>query len=67
MCPTNIAETRTTLKIHENVFCLIWKSHGISFDRAIKEVKDNFKVIDIVISDKHIKSFVNYEKEPEKV
>ena len=57
---------KTTLKIYENQFCLIWKSDGISFDRAIKELKDNFRVVDNVICDKHVKILIKYEYEPEK-
>ena len=53
--------------IYNNHFCLIWKSDGISFDKALKELKDNFKVVDIVISDKHVKSFIKYEYNPKKV
>ena len=34
---------------------------------AIKELKDNFKVVDNVISDKHVKSFIKYEYDPAKV
>ena len=56
-CPRNIAERNTALKTHENHFCSIWKSDCISFDKAIKELKDNFKVINIIISDKHVKIF----------
>ena len=51
----------------KNNFCLIWKSNDFSFNQAIKEIKDNFKAIDNVISDKHIKSFIKYEYKPEKV
>ena len=43
--------------IYKNNFCLIWKPDGISFDKAIKEIKDNFKVVDNVASDEHVKSF----------
>ena len=43
------------------------KSDGISFDKAIKEIKDNFEVVDNVISDKHVKSFINYEYNPRKL
>ena len=50
-----------------NHFCLLWKSDGISFDKAIKELKDIFKVIFNVISDKHVKNFLKYEYEPKKV
>ena len=54
--------------IDDNHFCLIWKSNGISFNQVIEnELKPNFKVVDIVISDKHIKSSIKYEYNPKKV
>ena len=67
VCPRNITQRNTALKIHNNHFCLIWKSDGVSFDRAIRELKDNFRVVDNVISDKHVKSFIKYEYKPKKV
>ena len=63
----NTAQRNTTVKINENHFCLIWKSDGISFDKAIKELKYNFKVVDNVVSDKHGKSYIKYEYNPKKV
>ena len=62
--PPNITQRDTSLKIHENNFCLIWKSDRVSFDRAIKELKDNFKFVDNFISDKHVKSFIKNEYNP---
>ena len=59
--PRNITQRNISLFIYNNNFCLIWKSDAISFDKAIKELKDNFKVVYNVISDKHVKSFVKYE------
>ena len=64
--PRNITQRNTSLFIYKNHFFLIWKSDGISFDKAIKELKDNFKVVDNVISDKHVKSFIKYEYNPKK-
>ena len=64
--PGNITQ-RNTLKTHENHFCLIWKSDGISFNKAIKEVKDISKVVDIIISDKHVEKFFKHEHNPKKV
>ena len=61
VCPRNITQRNTALKIHNNHFCLIWKSDGVSFVGAIKDLKDNFKVVDNVISDKHVKSCIKYE------
>ena len=62
--PRNLTQRNTSFFIHNNPFCLIWKSNGISFEKAIKELKDNFKVVDKVISDKHVKKFIKYEYNP---
>ena len=55
VCPRNITQRNIALRIQNIKFCLIWKSDGVNFDKAIKELKDNFKVVDNVISDKHVK------------
>ena len=65
--PRNLTQRNTSLFIYNNHFCLIWKSDGVSFEKAIKELKDNFKVVDNVISNKHVKSFIKYEYNPKKV
>ena len=66
--PRNITQRNTALKIHNNHFCLIWKSDKVSFNQVIEdELKPNFKVIDNVVSDKHVKSFIKYEYNPKKV
>ena len=65
--PRNLNQRDTSLFIYNIHFCSIWKSDGISFDKAIKELKDNFKVVDNVISDKHVESFIKYEYNPKKV
>ena len=67
VCPSNITQRNIALKTHNNHFCLIWKSVGVSFDKAIPELKQNFKVVDNVISDKHVKSYIKYEYKPKKV
>ena len=65
--PRNITERNVALKIHNNQFCLIWNSQNNSFDQAIEnELKPNFKFVDNVISDKHVKSYFNYEYKPKK-
>ena len=64
--PRNLTQRNTSLFIYNNHFCLICKSKGFSFDKAIKESKDNFKVVDNVVSDKHVKSFIDYEYNPKK-
>ena len=34
--PRSITQRDVALKIHNNHFCLIWKSDGNSFNKAIK-------------------------------
>ena len=66
--PRNITQRNTALKIHNSHFCLIWKSDNVSFNQVIEnELKPNFKIVDNVISDKHVKSFIKYEYNPKKV
>ena len=62
--PRNLTQRDTSLYIYNNHFSLIWKSNGMSFNQAIKELEDNFKVVDNVISDKHVKSFIKDEYNP---
>ena len=62
--PRNLPQRNTSLFIYKNHFCSIRKSNGISFDKAIKELKDNFKEVDKVISDKYVKSFIKHEYNP---
>ena len=66
--PRNLTQRNTSLFIYNNHFCLIWKSNCISFNQVIEnEVEPNFKLVDNVISDKHVKSFIKYEYNPKKV
>ena len=64
--PRNFNQRNTSLFIYSHHFCLIWKSDGISFDKAINRLKNNFKVGDNVIADKHVKNFIKYEYKPKK-
>ena len=43
---------KIALKLHNNHFCLIWKSEGVSFNQAVKEMKYNFKLVDNFITKK---------------
>ena len=44
--PRSVTEKNNALFLYNNHFCLIWKSEGVSFNQAIKELKDNFKIVD---------------------
>ena len=65
--PRNITQRKIAFKIYKKKFCLIWQSDGISIGKAMRELKDIFKVVDGVISDKHVKSYIKYEYKPKKV
>ena len=62
--PRKITERNEALYLYENQFCLIWKLNGISFKKATEELKLNFKVGDIVVSDKLVKNFIKFEQKP---
>ena len=66
--PRYLIQRNTSLFIYNNHFCLIWKSNGISFNQIIEnELKPNLKVVDNLLSDKHVKGFNKYEYNPKKV
>ena len=62
MCRRRIAERNIALHVHKNQFCSIRKSQNFSFKKTIEDkFEPNFKVVDIVISDKQVKSFFKTE------
>ena len=65
--PINITQKNTSLFKYNNHFCLIWKSLDINFIKAIKVIKQNFRTVDNVMSDKHVKRFIKYEYKPKKI
>ena len=67
ICLRIITEKNITTFMCKNHFCLIWKSRGVSFKKAIEELKINFKVVDNVITDEHVKIFTRYEYKCEKL
>ena len=61
VCPRNFTERNIALYMYKNSFCLIWKSLGVSFKKAIEEFEINFKFVENVISDKHVKNLIKNE------
>ena len=57
--PRYVTERRLCLIIHENHFCVIWKTKNTSFTNAIKELEDDFKYEDNQISDNILKQVKN--------
>ena len=58
--PRNITERNIALKLHNNHFCLICKPEGVSFNQAVKELKDNFKMVDNYITNDNVKFHFGY-------
>ena len=66
--PRNSTEKNIACDIHKSHFCSVWKSQNVNFlKKTMEELKLNFKVVDIYISDKHDEKFIKYEYNPEKV
>ena len=57
----SVTNRNSALYLYNNHFCLIWKSEGVSFKQAIKELKDNFKLVDNYITDENVTSHFKYE------
>ena len=59
--PRSVTERRLCLYIHENHFCVIWKTNKSTFTDAIKKLKDNFKHETNQISDNILKQVQEYK------
>ena len=65
--PRNTTERNKALFLYNNHFCLIWKSHGVSFNQAIQELKTNFKLVNNYITEENVNSHFKYEFIPKKI
>ena len=54
--PRTVTNRESALFLYNNLFCLIWKSQGVSFNQAIRELKDNFKIVDSYITEENVSS-----------
>ena len=59
--PGCVTERRLCLIIHENHFCVIWKSKNTTFTDALKELEDNYKYKANQISDNILKQVQEYK------
>ena len=66
MFPRSVTNRNSALHLYKNHFCLIWKSQGISFNQAITELKDKFKIVDIYITEENVRSYFEYIYKPKK-
>ena len=65
--PRSVTNRDSALHLYKNHFCLIWKSQGVSFNQAIQELKNNFKIVDNYITDENVNSHFKYEFIPKKI
>ena len=65
--PRSVTNRDSALLLYNNHFCLFWKSQGVSFNQAIQESKDNFKIVDNYITEKNVNSHFKYEITPKKL
>ena len=64
ICPRTVTNRNSALYLYNNHFCLIWKSENVSFNQAIKELKDIFKLVDNYITEENVKSHFEYIYKP---
>ena len=62
-----MTEKDKSLSLHNNHFCFIWKSEGVSFIKAIKEVKDNFEIFHNFITEENVNSHFQHVFIPKKI
>ena len=65
--PRSLTEKNIALYLYKNHFCLTWKSKNVSFIQAIKELKDNFKIVDKYITEENVNSHFKFEFIPKKI
>ena len=64
--PRSVTARNNALFLYTSRFCLIWKSEGVSFNKAIKKLKDNFKMVDTYITKENVTSHFKFEFIPKK-
>ena len=65
--PRTVTNGDSALYLYNNHFCLIWKSQRVSFNQAIQELKNNFKMVDNYITEENVNSHFKYEFMPKKI
>ena len=65
--PRSVTVRNNALFLHNNQFCLIWKSENVSFNQAFKELKDNLKKVDNYKTVENVNSHFKYEFIPPKI
>ena len=65
--PRSVTNRESALFLFNNHYCAKWKKEGVSFKQAIKELKDDFKLVDNFITEENVKSHFEYKYIPKKI
>ena len=65
--PRSVTNRDSALFLFNSHFCAIWESEGVSFIRAMKELKDKVKIVDNYITEENVKSHFEYIYKPKKI
>ena len=62
-----LEKKNTALFLHNNHFCLIETSEGISFTQALEKLKELFNVVDNYMTEENVNSHFEYIFSPKKL
>ena len=65
--PRSVTNRDSALFLFNNHFCVIWKFENVSFKQAIRELEENFKIVDNYITEENVNSYFKYEFTPKKI
>ena len=65
--PRSVTNRDSALFLFNNHFCVIWRSENVSFKQAIRELEENFKIVDNYITEENVNSHFKYEFIPKKI
>ena len=65
--PRSVTNRDNALFLFNNHFCVVWKSENVSFKQAIRELEENFKIVDNFITEENVTSHFKYEFIPKKI
>ena len=54
--PRSVTNRDSALFLFNNHFCVIWKSEKVGFKQPIRELEDNFKIVDNYITEENVNS-----------
>ena len=55
------------MHLYKYHFCLIWKSEGVSFKDAVKDLKEKYNLVDNYRTEENVKSLFEYIYKPNKL